>query len=296
MWAGAVHEPLVDPEGLEGNVGAGQPRPPGPWRSRRRCRRRPPRRRRRPPGRVPLISVAGGGQSVAIQESGRAGSRPAQRTCSSAPSRPDGQGQGPEDVVAVAHEGHRCAQPGRRTHAARVRTSARACIGWPASESRLTIWHQAQGGHSLQDGGMIEHPRGRHRRGSRPGCPGDVLDRLPGVQTEFLGRLYVDRVATQTAKTAISIELRVRFDGFSKTRATCPDRPVQPGWRQDRRPTLEPERNSATVEVVDLQEVPHASPPLPGRRTPPSRQRGWPHPSMISVTGDGQRRAPAGVR
>ena len=55
--------------------------------------------------------------------------------------------------------------------------------------------HQIQGGHPLQNR-VVEHP-GAHTGVVAGQGVGNVLARLAGVETEFLGP-YIDRVATQS--------------------------------------------------------------------------------------------------
>ena len=71
---------------------------------------------------------------------------------------------------------------------------------------------------------VVEDPGGDHGVVARHD-PGDVLDRLARVEADLLARVYTGWPPSWT--TAISIEWRVRFDGFSKISATpCPARGV----------------------------------------------------------------------
>ena len=134
----------------------------------------------------------GGGQSVAIGIGEPVVGRPSEPELST--QEADGQGQGPEDVVAVAYEGHDA--PSQVAELIGEGQDVGQGLHWVAGVGEeVDHWHQVQGGHSLQDG-VIEHPRGHTGVVAGQGV-GDVLDRLPGVQTEFLGP-YVDRVATQS--------------------------------------------------------------------------------------------------
>ena len=242
---------LVDGEAGEGRAAGRRPRPPGPSTSTRRCRRR-----RRPsaasPGRWSTHGARRGrGQAVEVGV-GR-GRSPAGRRCA----RPCPTSAAPRPASGPRcwrrRRRRRCGRRARPSASRMVSRSARAWHGWPSSDSRLTTGSTDAAAAMRSSVGVVEHPGADDARGSRRGC-----GRCPRRSPARRGRPRRPGCrpgGRRAATTAISVELRVRADGFSKSSATP--------WPASSRRVGSARRRSSTAasssarEVVDLEEVAH---------------------------------------
>ena len=147
-----------------------------------------------------------------------------------------------------------------------VSRSASACIGWPSSDSRLTIGTTSTADHALELA-VLEHPGadGGVVAGQRAG---DVLDALADVER--------DLVAPDGHGMAAELHDRHLHRVAGAGRRLLEQQGHAPAGQHLRqvRPLGQVEHGAQLVgvEVVDLEEVPHAS--SPAARPRPSRRRG----------------------
>ena len=187
--------------------------------------------------------------------------------------RSGGQGQRPAHVVAVADVGDHPPVEGPELLADGQQVG-QGLHGVAGVGEQVDHRNLVDRGHPL-DLGVLEDPGpdGRVVAGQRPG-------RRPRRSRGRRGRPPRRRMVTgwpPSCTTAISIELRVRAEGFSNTRAM--PRPASTGSSCGRWARSSTSQQLVGAEIVDLQQVPHAGVLQLGRGRPrPARPTGWPPP------------------